>query len=386
MTEVAQMGQRIGNVTVTVTALCALAGISRMMGQLREATAYYQQALEIATDERGRPYPMAGMAHIGLGEIAREWNDLDAAERHLQQGFILIRQLRETEALDGYLSLALVRQAQGDIQGASDAIQKAQQLLLDFDSTETDQALVDAHRSHLWLAQGNTGDARAWAEKHQLTPDSCLAELTKVNETGALLSIRQKRRWAEYITLARLWIALERPGETLPFLERLQQFEERMGLQGRLIGVLAIKALALQAAGITDQAITSLEHALSLAEPEGYIRIFLDEGPAMVGLLRRVASRGTALNYVNKLLVAFGADEVALQPMAVMPQPVVDALSEREMEVLRLLRTSLSVPEMADQLFIAPSTVRSHIKSIYSKLDVHRRWDAVTKAEELGWL
>ncbi len=386
MAEVVQMGQMIGNVTVTVTALCALASLSRMMGLLREAAAYYQQALEMAVDEEGRPYPMAGMAYIGLGEIAREWNDLDAAERHLQQGFIFVRQLRETEALEGYLSLVLVRQAQGDMVGANDAIQKAQQLLLDFGSAETDKALVDAHQAWLWLAQGRTGDARSWAVKRQLTPGTFLAELAKVGEAGALLNIRQRRRWAEYVTLARLWIALERPGETLPFLERLQQFEERMELEGRLIGVLAIKALALQADGKTDQAVTTLEYALTLAEPEGYIRIFLDEGPTMVGLLRRAASRGTASNYARELLAAVGAAEADRQPVTDTPQTLIDALSERELEVLPLLRTSLSVPEIAEQLFIAPSTVRSHIKSIYSKLGVHRRWDAVTRAEEIGLL
>jgi LuxR family maltose regulon positive regulatory protein len=150
------------------------------------------------------------------------------------------------------------------------------------------------------------------------------------------------------------------------------------GRAERVIEVLALRALALQAQGDATQALACLEHALTLAEPEGYVRLFVDEGQAMNELLRQAVSRGIVPGFVRKLLAAF------LTPVPEMPpQALIDPLSERELEVLRLLATSLSSTDIARELTIAVSTVRSHTKSIYSKLNVHRRLDAVERAKEL---
>jgi LuxR family maltose regulon positive regulatory protein len=153
---------------------------------------------------------------------------------------------------------------------------------------------------------------------------------------------------------------------------------------GYVIEILALQALALQRQGDILPAVTALERALSLAKPEGYVRIFVDEGEPMAELLRHAAYRGIAPTYVAKLLAAFELEGLAVSPSNL--QPLIEPLSERELEVLRLLTTHLSSTEIADELVISVNTVRSHIKSIYSKLNVHSRMDAVQRARELELL
>lgn len=168
-----------------------------------------------------------------------------------------------------------------------------------------------------------------------------------------------------------------------------QVYQEAEGRAGKyaLIGSLALQAIALQAQGKLDQALTALERALSLAEPEGYVRVFVDEGAPMGELLRQAAARGFALDYVSKLLTALEGemkdDRRTISPGAL---SMVEPLTDRELEVLRLLTTHLSSTEIAQQLVISVHTVRSHIKNIYGKLGVHSRADAVRRAKALGLL
>jgi LuxR family maltose regulon positive regulatory protein len=178
----------------------------------------------------------------------------------------------------------------------------------------------------------------------------------------------------------------------------LHQAAENGDRTGRVIEVLALKALALQTLGDAEQALLALQNALSLAEPEGYVRLFVDEGEPMAALLHKSAPRGIASKYVSKLLDSFGAEaqrrrgvreeEISpppLPPSTPAPLPV-DPLSDRELEVLRLLTTDLSAPEIAAELVVSVNTVRTHIKHIYSKLDAHSRYEAVERAKGLGLL
>ena len=160
---------------------------------------------------------------------------------------------------------------------------------------------------------------------------------------------------------------------------------------GSSIGIFILQALVLWVQGEGDQALAALERALCLAEPEGYLRIFIDEGAPMGVLLRQAAARGIRLDYVNKLLAALESETADKLRMArrvprLAPSSLVEPLSERELEVLRLLTTHLSSTEIAQELVISVSTVRSHIKNIYGKLDVHARADAVRRAKELELL
>jgi LuxR family maltose regulon positive regulatory protein len=410
-----KMAQQSGNVMIAVSALCHLAELNMSQANLSKAESLYQQALPLATDERGQLRPIAGMALIGLGELARERNDLEAANRHLSEGIEQISQWGEFGALDGYLALARLRQAQGDQAGARDLLRKAEQIAIQFDITEFDDLLVAMHQVRLWLAQGNVDAAVRWLADRGYSLGKAqdpglgiaLGSLEKRDEgaqTDAALPAgeeeggflgHQLRRY-ESILLARTLLLLDHSSEALPLLEAHAAMLARHGRghSRRMLEVQMLKALALQAQGSLDRALASLEAALAIAEPGGFVRMLVDEGEPMLQLLRQAATRGIAPEYTSKLVAAFDqppygapmASSAAPHRQPPLAQPLVEPLSEREMEVLRLLATGLSNPEIAQRLYIATSTVRSHLKNIYGKLNVHKRWDAVHRAEELGLL
>jgi LuxR family maltose regulon positive regulatory protein len=225
----------------------------------------------------------------------------------------------------------------------------------------------------VYVRQGRLTEALGWARERGLSADDDLSYL----------------REFEHITLARMLIAeykserVERSiHEAMGLLERLLQAAKAGGRTGSVIEVLMLQALAHQAQGDTASALVSLERALTLAEPEGYVRIFVDEGPPMAALLREATKHGIAPNYVSQLRGAFGKVE-GTRPVT---QLLIEPLSERELEVLRLLGTELNGPEIARELMVSLNTMRTHTKNIYSKLGVNNRRAAVRRAEELDLL
>jgi LuxR family maltose regulon positive regulatory protein len=239
----------------------------------------------------------------------------------------------------------------------------------------------------LWLAQGNLAAASRWAQESELSAE---AEFSPRNEF-------------EHITLARVLIAqgrAEPDGTTLHtplgLLERLSQAAESAGRIGHLIELLILKALALEAQGDLNRALASLERALELAEPQGYVRTFVDKGEPMARLLREAAERGMAPTYVSNLLTAIETQD---QPDLPAPlgqaggapptpptSPLIEPLTDRELEVLRLMAEGLTYNEIAGQILVSLNTVRTHVKNIYSKLLVHKRSQAIAKARELNLL
>ncbi|MGD2158875.1 MAG: tetratricopeptide repeat protein [Anaerolineales bacterium] len=373
-----RMGQQIGNPALSVMALSNLAEIHMYQGKLFKAKEQFQQALKLGVDSSGHPLPIAGMAMLGLGELYRQWNDFETAERYLIDGIERIENWGEVGAMDGYIFLAQIRQAQGDIEGAQAAMQKARRLAVQFDATEWDDFIVDMAHARLWIHQGEIEIVERWIET-QISPDGSLPEPSR--DEDSLIDFHMQKRL--HIVQARVLLAQGCPDEALKLLLPLPPFLEQWGRVTRSIETLNITALAYQEQGDIDQAMITLERALSLAEPGGYMRSFLDEGPAMFKLLHHAASRGIYPEYVSRLISAFDAEmDTRSEPR----QPLIDPLSERELEVLHLLARGLSNPEIAQELVIAVSTVRSHLKSIYSKLHVHRRWDAVQRSKELGLL
>jgi LuxR family maltose regulon positive regulatory protein len=388
--ETIRVSQETGNVMVAAGALTQEARLCVRRGQLHEAKAILDRAIELATDERGRALPVAGRAMITLGDVLREWNDLDAAVQCLEQGIALVEQWRGIAAMPGYIALARAKQAQGDEAGALEAAHRAGQLARAFDTTDWDDVLVDIYQARLWIAQGNIDAAVRWAEK----------PVGGRSEEEDELMLHHLRKYQD-LARARLLIAQERPDEALALLESVQSILDQRERQQLVIEVQILKALALSArarsqATVQDadlaQAVDALERALYLAEPGGYVRMFVDEGQPMARLLREAATREVAVAYVNRLLGVLegevGRQEVVwtIPPLIGDHPDLAEPLSEREMEVLRLLASRLSVPEIAQELFISVHTVRSHVKSIYGKLAVHRRTDAVQRAEELDLL
>jgi LuxR family maltose regulon positive regulatory protein len=375
---------------ISVAALRHLARLREREGRLHDAKAIFEQALALATDRQGRALPAAADVLIGLGDLWREWNDLQAAERYLQEGIELAGQWRKLGAIPGYLSLARIRQALGDVDGAQSAMQEAQELAAASDATQIDDLIVELLQAHLWIAQGELARVQRWTEERALDRETGSPEATALRDF-----VDSHFRKYEHIARARLALAQDRPDEALALLQPLLPRLEQQGRIGLVIEIQMLTALALQIKGDLAQAVATLERALSLAEPGGYVRTFLDEGEPMARLLRQAAARRARPQYAGRLLAAveeqvahaaLETGQAALSPAGPPPLPLVDPLTKRELEVLRLLARGLSNPETANELFIATSTVRSHVKSIYSKLDVHKRWDAVERARELGLL
>jgi LuxR family maltose regulon positive regulatory protein len=378
--EVARTAQQSGNPLIAVAALCHQARLQMRQGRLHRAQETLERALEVATEPQGRRLPIASKALFGLGELEREWNDLAAAADHLAESMELARQWSEMAAFDAYFPLARLRLAQGDIAGAKKALETARQIALRSEATEVDDLVADLQLAYFHISQGDVKEAMRWAEKRGLIPGLATEPCPGLDEGQDLVGARLRKY--ERLVLARLFIHQGQSAEALDLLEPLLVQARQLGRIDLAIQIQIQRALAFQEDGHDAQAMDALGEALSLAEPGGYLRIFLDEGDPMAALLRQAASRGMAPAYLAKLLAAFGLESAKVASPQF--QSLVEPLSERELEVLRLLATGLSNPEIAGELVVAVSTVRSHCKSIYGKLGVHKRWDAVQRAQELG--
>ena len=383
--ELARMGQETGNPLIAVTSLCHQAKLQMRQGRLHQAQKILERALQLATDPQGRRLPIASEALIKFAQLEREWNDLETAADYLAESIELAGQWSELAAFDAYFPLARIRLAQGDVAAAREAIETARQIAHRSEATEMDDLVADLQQAYFFATQGDIAAAMRWAEKQGLVAGVSPEPSPAPGERQDFV-IAHLRKY-EHLVLARLFILQDQAAKALDLLEPLLAQARQLGRIDLTIEINILRALACQVEGQGAQAIDALAEALSLAEPGGYLRIFVDEGEPMAGLLRQTASRGIAPAYVAKLLAAFGEPESAemeTEPFYPHAQPLIEPLSERELEVLRLLATGLSNPEIADELVVAVSTIRSHCKSIYGKLNVHKRWDAVQRGQELG--
>jgi LuxR family maltose regulon positive regulatory protein len=363
-----------GDLFATMLAIYILADVEMHEGQLRQAAELLQQGAQLGTGPDGQPMPIAGLARMALGEILRERNELEAAMHSLRTGIALARQWGiHILLVDGTIALARLHQACGDGDGALQVLRDFEAQTHDAWDTPWHRAQLAACRARLWLAQGQRALASQWAQDYAARLEADAPKLRPL----------VKYAFA-HTTLARVRLAEGRPEEAAQLLTRLLALAEAGGWMGDVIEILALQALALQAQGASTQALTTLRRALALAEPEGYVRIFVDEGAPMAALLARMKDEGGRMRgYIHTLLAGFGERE-DVHPSSFIPQPLVEPLSERELEVLRLLAAGLESPEIARELIISVSTARSHIKNIYGKLDVHGRVQAIERARALG--
>ncbi|MBU0491941.1 MAG: LuxR C-terminal-related transcriptional regulator, partial [Chloroflexi bacterium] len=364
MRDAIQVNRAVGVGSAYLSMVYYLAELRVLQGRLGQAEALYREALQFVADQE-RP-SLAGIEHIGLGDLWRERNDLDAAARHIQEGLRLAEQGGDFAfLLNGYIARARLEQAVGHWAEARADIQQADQIARRSPASRN-VALVAAWQARLGIAQGDLAAVARWVDTCGLHAGDALDFLSEFG----------------HLTLARAFLALGRPAEAGHLLARLLPAAESAGRAGRAIEIRILQARAWQAQGQAGPALAALEPALLRAEPEGYVRTFIDEGAPLVALLRLAATRGIAPGYVGRLLAALEAETRDGEQRPALVEP----LSERELEVLRLLPTSLSTPEMAHTLVISTYTVRSHVKSIYGKLNVHRRMDAISRAKELGLL
>ena len=283
---------------------------------------------------------------------------------------------REQSAINGYVTLAHLKQSQGDDHLADQMLKKARSLAAQTTVTKSDDRFVATQQAHLWVRRGDLAAAGRWATEQGLDEYPHLEALPTTGQIGADLLRR-----LELIVFARLLIAQKRTAEASRLLDLLLRSMEQTGSLEKILEIHILQAIVSFNQGFVDRAISSLTTAVNLASPEGHLRPFLNEGPKLISLLEKISTRDGEAEFVQKLLGALSDS----RPVIERPE-MIEPLSERELQMLRLLETELTVPEIAEELVIAVSTARSHIKSIYAKLGAHSRYEAVSKARDIDLL
>ncbi|MEZ4640171.1 MAG: LuxR C-terminal-related transcriptional regulator [Caldilineaceae bacterium] len=334
--------------------------IQETNNHLNLAAKTYESGLHLAGDP---PPPVTCEGFLGLARIHYEWNDLDAAEQYGQQCFQMTQQMENVDSFAAYgVFLSRLKLVQGDVSGAAAALAEAEAYVRQHHFLFRLPDVVAAQVRTL-LRGGNLTAAAHLAEKHDLPISQARVHLAQGNTHGALA-----------------------------LLQPLRQQMEAKGWHDERLQIMIVQALVLQAQGETDAAVQLLGEALALAESGGFIRIFVDEGLPMAQLLSEAAARGIMPDYTGKLLSVFesreqkGVDEPSPPPTPNLPNtsPLLEPLTQREQEVLQLIVEGRSNPDIATQLVVALSTVKTHVKNIYGKLQVTNRFQAIARANELG--
>lgn len=358
-TEVLSIGQASGNIIFTLLATIGLGALQETENQLYLAAQTYRRVLELFGDQ---PLPFASEAYLGLARLFYEWNDLDNAQQHAQQSIELARRIENTDRVVACeVFLARLKLVRGDASGAAAILAKVGQSVRQHNFVYRMPEVAAAQVLTL-LHQGNLAAAAELAETHELPISQARVHLTQ-GDTATALAV----------------------------LEPLRRQAEAKGWEDERLKVMVLQAVAHLAHGEKDKAVELLCDALALAEPGGFIRLFVDEGTSMAHLLSEAAARGIMPDYVGKLLAVFEtemqkSEDKSSLPPAPTAQPLIEPLSRRELEVLQLIAQGLSNREIAERLFLALITVKGHNQKIFGKLQVQRRTEAVARARELGLL
>jgi LuxR family maltose regulon positive regulatory protein len=371
--EAARLYRATGSTFATLLATAYRGEVQLAQGCLRQAAETFQRTLALAREEGGAQSFGTRLAQVGLGRIECEWNDLEEAERRLTVHLEASQRLGDEQIgpgpqllVDGYQALARIHQAQGQSPRAERMLDRAEQVA----QRCAPQLLrrVAAARARLRLATGDLAAAGRWARE---------SDLGAGGEPG------QADEY-EPLTLARVLLAQGNPTEALDLLARLGRVAETSGRLRSQVEVQLLQALALHAQGCRAEALAALDTALSRAEPEGYVRLFADEGAPLARLLRQAAAQGMAT--AARLQVALATAPQRPGRPGLASEPFIEPLSERELEVLHLIADGLSNREIAARLVLAVTTVKKHASNIYRKLGVGSRTEAVARARDLGWL
>ena len=342
-----------------------------LQGELRQAARLFQRTRQWAEDRRVRSAPAYGLVLIEMGDVLREQNDLVEAERLLREGIRISLQMEglADDTFDGFLSLARLLQTLGDFDRADATLEQADRLAQKYHVPNAEAQLA-VWQARFAMLRARPESAERWMHARGLSMEDQVSY----------------PRENEYLLLARCLIEENLASQAGELLTRLLSAAEAGGRSGRRIEILGLQALVFQVAGKTEQALASLAHAFELGEPQGYVRTFVDEGPRMEKLLRQAVSRGISIDYASMLLGAFKPSSPRQAQIAPGMQVLVDPLTARELEVLRLMSAGLTNREIAGEFFVSLGTVKSHVNRIYRKLDVINRVRAIARAKELNLL
>jgi LuxR family maltose regulon positive regulatory protein len=366
----ASLSQAEQNVHMTAVAYGNLAGVQAEKGHLIRATETCRRGLQLVQEIAGRRSPMSGLLQVELGNLHYEQNDLEPALHYLQDGINVAKPWSYWDALvPGYRGLARLRAGQREWSRAMTALDELE--ALGQKKPEVVLPAVASYRAQLWTIQGKMDEAGRWLQSSGFRVDGQLSYLHE----------------REYITLARVLLAQKHYDEATRLIKRLLEVTEHGGRWGRVIELLLLQALSLEARGAQGEALKPLARALALAEPRGYLRVFVDEGQPMASLLYRAAAQKIMPDYTGKLLAIFREPEaVPATESEIQGEKItfVEPLSQRELEVFDCLTEGLSNREIAQRLTISLTTVKTHTRNIYRKLDVNSRAQAVAKGRAFG--
>jgi LuxR family maltose regulon positive regulatory protein len=359
--EAAQLARTADNIHLAMITNSNIAETLTEQGRLRQAQRVYAETLQMAQKS-----PLAARVHAGLSQIFYEWNHIEESAHHAHQCIELGRQWESAEfQVVGYVMLALVEQARDHPEKARAAMSTAEELALEYPLSQRRSGWLKSAIARIWIAQGNLQQASLRLQESNLKLDDEISYL----------------REPEYLILLRLLLLQHDHKNALNLSNRLLQKAEETNRLGPVIEVLVLQALAFHEKTDLDQALTILARALSLAQPERYMRTFLDEGLPMVKLLHQARARGIESGYTAEMLSAMGETLNSGQSSA---QSLIEPLTTREWEVLKLIEAGCSNQDIANKLVISPATVKRHISNIYVKLGAKSRTQAVSLSKELG--
>ncbi|MFN2234198.1 MAG: LuxR C-terminal-related transcriptional regulator [Anaerolineales bacterium] len=359
-----------------VAAYAILARVQVYQGRLHKAYDLLQKAAQLIQEAGGQYLGATGLVEIGIAAVLCEWNALEAALAHIQRGLDLLPWWGKADDLClAYATLSRIQLALGNWGEAAGAIEKADQLIQAGGIFSEARFAVETTQVILWLKQGDRPSVDGWMatlDKHLRSHDPF-----------------QYEDELTHITRVRAFIAQNKLDAAISLLSRLEESAQAFGRQGRLIEIMILKALAMQRMGDDIQTNIAITKSLMLAEPEGYVRIYLDEGGQMEELLQAYSGRaeGAPKAYTEQLLVAFSktpSNETGISTSPYQPQPLVEPLTQREAEVLGLLAAGLSNREIAEQLVLSEGTIKTHAHNLYGKLGVNSRTQAIVRAKELN--
>ncbi|WKZ35054.1 MAG: LuxR C-terminal-related transcriptional regulator [Anaerolineales bacterium] len=370
--------RRAGYISSAIGCSIVLADVQIAQGCLHEAMTTYERALQWAMEPGAPVLRGAADMYVGMSTLHYEHNDLKAATQCLLKS----QSMGDLAGLpqNPYrwrAAMARMRQAQGDLDGAIQLLEEAERV---YDGNFSPNVRPVATRKvRVWLAQGRLGEALGWARQQGLSVENDLSYLHEF----------------DHITLARVLLARYQSDRAdgsisgvVGLLERLLKAAEEGGRKGSVVEILVLQAFAYHAQGDLPAALLPLQHALALAEPEGYVRMFLDEGSSMIQLLREVSAREIMPDYTDKLLAGFEAEKRKGEDKPALPSAnlLIDPLSQRELKILQLIAQGLSNREIGERLFLALDTIKGHNRKIFDKLQVQSRTEAIARARELGLL
>lgn len=370
-------GQATGNYFITLVAMGHLADILVRQGRLHQAVEASRKAIRLGTEwGGGEPLPATSYAHICLAQVLYQWNEIEEAVHYVDRAVELGRQgVQLTIAVIAMPGLAPLTELTGRTTALADAVEELEGV-----ATASRSAMMSritaAWRARLALARGDVSEALEWAANAEALmghPDEGLEFPLEF----------------EYLTLARLKIARGEVHRVPAMLEQLRRKAEAEGRLGSVIEVLVMLAATMRAQGRVEEALGTLQKALSLGQPEGYLRVFADGGEAVADLLRLALARQTLPEYVSAVLASFSSPaeaERGAAPRGLRVSPAIEPLSPRELEVLGLLARGATNRQIAEELVLVTGTVKAHLQSIYRKLGVHNRTQAVARARGLKLL